>query len=428
MSSQVFRGWPEYICDLDRPNKQKIIIGDQSHTWYEAYQKASQIAQAIKPNQFYVIHPDLGMTSIIALIAITMTANRGFVWAKPTSIHVDVKEMCPGIYQMTNPPALSGDRTLYGTLTSGSSALAKIPMGYADQLPIIGAYYASLLYSKDTTVACCLPLEYSAAFMMALVPTWMTAKNLIIFSPDDWGSVLTIAKDKAVTVLVSPNMLAAACASVSSEFFSKDLTFLTTAGYLSKERVSQVRQKFPDARFQVSYGSTETGIMTLGKFQDNHSVGKPLWGKAIWLREMDHHNIGKITTSGVDCREFYLQSGQRIRNTDGTVSDIDLGHFDTFGNLYLDGRIDHSLKINGQLFYPSALEQHILNLEKVLDVKVTVVKKAIGSESIEVVAVGDITELALQQHCEKLEQSIKPHVYTIHSPNTVTYSDRGKLK
>lgn len=429
MSSQIFRGWSDHFCKLSY-QRSHIIIGNQAYVWGDVYQKASQIVLKVESNQFYVVDPDLSIQSVISLLAIAMTPRANFIWAKPASLDFNLKEIYPGIHQIMDCPVISnpGDRPLYGTLTSGSQAFAKIPIGYADQLSIIGMYYDSVLYSKDTTIACCLPLEYSAAFMMALLPAWISAKNLIIFSPNDWTPVLKIARDEKVTVVTSPNMLATAYAAVPTEFSAKDLRFLTTAGYLSKERVKQTRDKFPTARFQVSYGSTETGIITLGEFQDNHSVGKPLWGKPVWLREPDTNNIGMITTVGMDCREFYLQSGKGIRNTDGTISNIDFGHFDHSGNLYLDGRVDSSLKVNGQLFYPRALEQHILSLENILDVKVNIVKKEIGSEFIEVTAVGDISDSMLRAHCEKLEQPIFPYVYKIHDLNTVSYSDRGKLK
>lgn len=434
VAATTFSQWSNLSYSLNNSKKNCVIVGKESATWEQILNKASCLAKQIIKPDLYIIDPHNGIQSIIALAA-AILADCSFLWANPKSINFSIEKHCESIY--VAPPlhenyAVS-DRTYYGTLTSGSSSAAKIAMGFSDQLILIGNHYSHALYDhslySDGIISSCLPMEYSASFMMTILPALMSFRQLILFRPDDWRLILSLAEKQHVTVVIAPSMLTSACAFVRDQYFSDRLTFLTTAGYLSTERVRETKKKYPYVKFEVSYGSTETGIMTLAEFsEENKSVGKPLLGKPIWLRNVDDNGIGNITTSGPDCREFYLNNGKEIRNQDGTVDNIDYGYFDDLGNLYLNGRIDDALKINGMLIYPKVIEQFLLTLEGVLDVKVQIDEKFLGSAFIEAIIIGNVSKDNLIKHCERLDHHLRPNAYKIYKDDVHIYSDRGKIK
>ena len=46
--------------------------------------------------------------------------------------------------------------------------------------------------------------------------------------------------------------------------------------------------------------------------------------KPVWLEDVNEQGVGKVATSGIDCREFYWGQDQPIRRADGTVAATDL--------------------------------------------------------------------------------------------------------
>ncbi len=436
MASTIFTQWPDLNYQLQLPNTNTVTVNGESLTWQEIYIAAKDVSQLIPHNGLYIIDANKGIKSIVSLLATAMTPGCSFIWRNTHNTGIQPSRNLDGIYQVNHltPHTAQIDRLYYGTMTSGSSSQSKTAMGYADHLISIGIYYSEVIYrqsstlsSENSVIACCLPMEYSAAFMMALLPAWASARNLVFFSPNNWKDILTLAEKVKTVIVTAPCMLASASAYIRNQYEPENLTFLTTAGYLSQERVAKTKEKFPNARFQISYGSTETGIMTLGDFcETSTSVGKPLYGKSIWLREKSSE-IGKITTASIDCREFYLESELNIRDEHGTVTNLDYGHFDSEGKLYLDGRVDKAVKSNGLLCYPNLIERFILTMPGVVDVKVHLIEKSIGSEYIEAVVIGNVSIEDISNHCEKLDIKLRPHSYKVFSEHGTHYSDRGKL-
>lgn len=441
MFAPIFNGWQKRDYELNYVNHNIIDIYGKYMSWQQVHSSAKYlILTLLKKPGFYLIDPNNGIQSFIYLLAVTMLPNCSFLWASPASIPMKINEISKGFYLIDNffYKSQFKNRPYYGTLTSGTNLTKKIPVGFADNLGIIGMYYeqalfnSSLPYYKGSgVIASCLPLEYTALFMMAILPAWLSARKLIIFNPNDWEAILKIAENEPTVIILTPSLLAAACAYVHTEHKSKNLTFLTTAGYLSQERIKMTKNKFPNAIFQSCYGATETGIISLVTISPEKScshVGKPLFSKPIWLKDVNENGIGKIATLGIDCREFYLESGLNIRDSDGYVANNDYGHFDKEGNLYLDGRIDNAIKVNGMLFYPKEIERFILTLNGIEDVKISINQNVLGSDGINILIVGNVLEHEVINHCKKFNRNLKLTTIKIFKNSEDIYTDRGKLK
>lgn len=436
MAASVFEGWLNAEARLIKEKTATIEIFGQKASWHEVLKHAKRLSTLLSRDTLYIIEADIGLQSIVALFAVSITPGASFLWAKKESLPYLLKPLAQGIWVGPSLPLeRQCGRSYFGTLTSGSTDTPKIPMGFADSLPLIGLHYNSTLFhdtlpnaNEGGCIACCLPLEYSATFMMAILPAWFAKRSLVIFRPSQWSLILKRSQKEPITVIAVPSLLSAATAAAKAASDYQNLTFLITAGYLTKKRLTNVKEKFKNALIRSSYGASETGVMTLDLAPEGlPHVGKKLYGKSVWLMDMNEHEIGKVATSGIDAREFYLNNNQNIRTSDGIVSSTDLGHFDEAGNLYLDGRIDQGEKLYGITIYPKQIELHILKLDTVVDVKVKIQTEKQGIEYLEALVVGDCKYEELKAHCSSLHPSLQPREFIIKTEQEIVYSERGKL-
>lgn len=441
MYRQTFASWYDSISAQGNGHHGNVTIDGHTTAWESIYHAAIDLCQHSFDTGLYLIEPSRSHQCLINLLAITMSPGCSFFWGNLKNTDIRVLPVAENLYRVvdnnidldryTNP-----ERAYYGTLTSGTTENSKIAMGFLDQLPLIGAHYSNILYrtslpvnDKQGYVCCCLPLEYSASFMMCLLPAWITCRNLIIFDPTNWQYVLEIMKNNRVSIVIAPSLLSTACASIKDICTSSNITFLTTAGPLSKTRVDTTLRKFPNARFEISYGSTETGIITFDQFNSaSTSVGRPLLGKPTWVKQADKDGVGKIATSGLGNRQFYLGTDDEIENREGIVTDLDYGHFDQYGCLNLDGRVDKAIKINGKLIYTNMIESYLLRLEGIEDIKVIKSRGSHASEYLVAIAVGHITAEDLKVYCEGLPIAFRPKRFKVFKEKNEIYTQNGKMR
>lgn len=436
MAPTIFTGWPLKRSCLKSQKQHGITIDERFLSWFEVEKRAKIITNKLKNNSLYVIDSTLGMQSVIGLMAVAMRPGSSFIWGKGDFIKQHLLyPVAEGVYAgLSLPASRISIRPYYGSFTSGSNGPPKLAMGYADHLGILALYYEETLFAgclpgaiEGGTVATCLPMEYSAFLMMALLPCLYSTRNLILFDPAKWHLILSGIKEPTL-ILTVPSLLSAACAAVNCPHEALNLTILTTAGYLSKQRLSATRERLTKAAIWTSYGATETGVLTLDTDPCGIGhVGKTIQGKPIWLADIHEDSIGVIATAGFDGREFYFNDNSDIRLSDGTIRGPDYGHLDQEGNLYLDGRVDSGEKLNGTLIYLKQVESHLLKLDSVLDVKVKISSYAQGSEFIEALIVGSIEEGILQEHCQDLPALLRPRIFKVYPEKQAIYSARGKL-
>jgi acyl-coenzyme A synthetase/AMP-(fatty) acid ligase len=435
MYSSIFE---RFIALNSCPEKQKNhgveIYGDYA-SWFDILTRAKNLSKTLKDNTVYVVDSCAGVQSIVCLIAIIMKSRSSFIWAKKNispSLTLITESLLTGL---SIPQDRVSEYPYYGTLTSGTTSTQKIAMGSVNNLMEVGIYYDYILYgsclpaaNEGGTIATCLPLEYSATFMMTILPALFAMRNLLIFKADRWNTVLFRQNKEPIAIVTVPSLLSAACASVADTLSSRHLTFITTAGYLSKKRLLNTKNKFENISIRSVYGASETGIMAIDLSPNgSHHVGKKIFGKSIWLTDVNETGIGKITTKGIDCREFYLSNNANICSATGIVACTDLGHFDEEENLYLDGRVDGGDKLNGITIYPKQIERHLLELNSIIDAKVLIRTADNLLEYIEAIIVGDVNENELRDHCSTLNPSIQPRSYFIRREQDAGYSERGKL-
>jgi len=364
-----------------------------------------------------------------------MTDSADLIWAKASDVALETTPIAPGLLMCSNLQARAGTRPMYSTLTSGSAGAPKMAFAFGDALELVALQYDHGLYRlafpegrQVRTLATCLPLAYAATFMMVVVPALMLGYSLVAFPPDRWSTLFAEVKRGPLACLTVPSLLTAAAVSSVEPLNMSNLALFATAGYLSRSRIDMATRVFRNARLLTSYGASETGVMTLDATPDGQHfhVGRPITGKAVWIVDADGSGVGKIATTGPDCREFYRGIPGFLRDHEGVVVATDYGRFDPDGNLYLEGRIDGGTKLHGITVYTRTLERHVLRMAGVVDVRASIVNTA-TVDRLELQVLGSVGADQVREFCQEMPEIYRPAIIRCDGEGIDQYSDRGKL-
>ena len=165
------------------------------------------------------------------------------------------------------------------------------------------------------------------------------------------------------------------------------------------------------------YGLTEASrstFMIFAKPGKETSVGKPPEGIAIKIENkvLDELKVGEILIKGKNVIKNYWNDSEADKNiVDGWLRTGDLGHKDTEGYLYLDGRMDYVINIAGEKVVPEEVEEVVRVLIDVEDVVAVGTKNEMYGEIIKMFVKkspnSKITKSDILSHCIKNLESFK---------------------
>ena len=128
----------------------------------------------------------------------------------------------------------------------------------------------------------------------------------------------------------------------------------------------------------VLYGSTEVAYASISVPADHRAapttVGKVTLGTEVRLlddagRDVGPGETGRIFVSnGVEFGGYTDGSVKEV--IDGVMSSGDVGHFDTEGRLFIDGRDDDMIVSGGENVFPQEVEELLIRHPEVADVAV----------------------------------------------------------
>lgn len=434
MGRPIFTDWLDCLPAKKAARTRGVTIHGELATWADIAARARERAALLAPGAVYLADARAGLEGVVSLLAVAMTPDTALIWARADHAPFPLQALAPGLHASQEPPPEPLTRPLYATLTSGSAGPPKIPVAYGDILELVALHYDAALYRpifpqqpELQVLATCLPLEYAASFMMMLIPALFLARDLVVFPPHKWDTLHAIAAREHVACLAVPPLMAAASAGTPEPVDMSRAALIMASGYLSRERIDATRARFRGVTLMNCYGASETGVVSLDRHPDGgFHVGRPISGKPVWLEEVDAQGVGKIATTGIDCRERYWSKEPPLRRADGTVAATDFGHFDADGNLYLDGRIDGGEKLHGVTIYPRKIERHLLTLDGVVDARVRVVDRR-GIDHLEARVVGTVTPAQVREHCQALPEISRPRLIHCLPESPAAYSERGKL-
>jgi acyl-coenzyme A synthetase/AMP-(fatty) acid ligase len=401
-------------------------------SWDSLRERGADQREHVQPGRAYLIDPTAGLETFASLFAVATVPDVMLLWAVPETLRVGCMNLAPALYEVPVAPGTAIDRPLWGIMTSGTSGTPKLPVGYADALELTALHYNTSVFGRafpggPDTLATCLPLQFSAAFFMAVLPALFFGYDLLVFPSHDWRELCETAARAHVVCQSVPVLTAAGGLSLPGSADMSRAAILMGGGYVTASRVRTIRERFRDVVLANIYGTAETGVITVDWAPGTAGhVGCPIPGKPVWLRDRGPDGVGRVATAGPDCRRYLWVPGGPLNPAGEEVASTDYGHFDADGNLYLDGRVDGGEKLHGVTIYPRGIERHILNLDGVADVRVLVDPSA---DVLVARVVGDASEGEVRAWCYTLPEIERPgRVACIPERESLSaYSGHGKL-
>lgn len=435
-----------FLVPPDPAARPGVHWGGEFAAWDDLLALGRERAAVVDPRHAHVVDPAAGLAALASLLAVATVPDSTLLWAAPAALGVPHRQLAPALSEVTRPAVGETGRPLWGLCTSGSTGAPKVAIGHADLWELIALHYHAAVIDQAAVLdpswsgrlpereppvlATCLPLQFSAAFFMTVLPSLYLRRDLVVFPADDWSPVVELARTRHVFVLSVPALAAAACLGMAEPVDMRKVTLVLGGGHLSAARVRSIRERFTGVSVANIYGTAETGAIALDRDPGhNEHVGHPIPGKAVWLRDVDAKGVGTLATAGPDCCRYVWRPGEAPVPNPGYVASTDYARFDDAGRLCLEGRVDGGEKLRGVLVYPRSVERHLLALDGVADARVLVHRTDSGLEYLLARVVGSATEAAIREHCAALPHAEQPaRVELIPEADALAaYGPNGKL-
>ncbi|MFJ1745735.1 AMP-binding protein [Streptomyces sp. NPDC088116] len=420
--------------------------GRESATWDDLLARGRDRSVAVRAGGTYAVDPAAGLEALASLFAVAVVPDTVLLWAAPEFLGVAHRQAAPALSEVAAgelPLPRPGHRPMWGVCTSGTSAAPgasgrpKVAIGHADEWELIALHCEAAIYrdalpdGPPEALATCLPLGFSAAFFMSVLPALLFRRDLLVFSPHDWSPLYELARTRRVAALGVPALAAAACLAEDGPTDMGSVALFLGGGHLSGPRVDLIRERFTGVSLSNLYGTAETGAVALDHAPGhNRHVGRPVAGKSVWLLDPDERGIGAVAVEGPGrCRHLWRPGTEPVASGSGEATGTDYARFDEDGNLCLEGRLDGGEKLSGVLVYPREIERHVLALDGVGDVRVSVERAPSGLEFLAARVIGGVDERTVRDHCEALPERHRPSRITCASEREAAsaYSTHGKL-
>ena len=262
--------------------------------------------------------------------------------------------------------------TAFCRFTSGSTGFSRcLQFSWQAYLNANYSWWDAIQLNQNDRVLCLATLNNGLAFNTSILTT-LFAGGMLIFHK---GFIIPSNLQKTIllhhpTVLVAfpfvYNILK------NDKVLNKDSCSLriavSSASKLDEESDTIWEDKF-GFRICNYYGAAEVGPCTFNNGSEIGSLGKPLLGVEILIDENENNRI-KIKTNSISLG--FLDQTQPYfyekLDANGYYLTSDSGHFSENNNLYIDGRIDKIINIEGRKIDPVEVEKMIKTLEDISNV------------------------------------------------------------
>jgi fatty-acyl-CoA synthase len=185
------------------------------------------------------------------------------------------------------------------------------------------------------------------------------------FDPED--TLSATAQHECTVLVVVPVMLSRILELPAETIDMYDLSALrviaASGSALPGELAVKVMDRFGDVLYNL-YGSTEVAWATIATPEDLRAApgtaGRPPRGTVVKLIDEDGNEVpagetGRIFVGNEMAFEGYTGGGSK-ENLGGLLSSGDVGHFDSGGRLFIDGRDDEMIVSGGENVFPREVE------------------------------------------------------------------------
>ncbi|HKE78204.1 MAG TPA: AMP-binding protein, partial [Solirubrobacteraceae bacterium] len=215
-------------------------------------------------------------------------------------------------------------------------------------------------------------------FVISL-PTTSTMVLRRRFDPE--GTLAAIERTRADVLAVVPVMIQRILGlpdEVLARYKLSSLKIAALSGSaLPGELAIEWMDRFGDNVYNL-YGSTEVAYATVATPEDLRAApgtaGRPPRGTKICLfdeagKEVPQGEVGRIFVGNEMAFEGYTGGGNK-QNVGGLLSSGDVGHFDSGGRLFIDGRDDEMIVSGGENVFPREVEDLLADHDAIDEVAI----------------------------------------------------------
>jgi amino acid adenylation domain-containing protein len=326
----------------------------------------------------------------------------------------------------TPPPRSALDIDLASIIyTSGSTGDPKgVMLTHRNMLSAATSVGTYLETEQDDVLVSVLPLSFDYGLYQMIMGTRWGARVVLERSFAYPVKVLeTLEREQATGFPGVPTMFSilAGMSDLDRYDFSTLRFVSNTAAALTDKHVAFIRSAFPTARLFSMYGLTECKRCTYLPPADIDrkpgSVGIAIPNTELWLVGEDGERVGpgevgELVIRGATVMKGYWEkpeaTAKRLRAGplpgEQVLHTGDLCRLDEDGYLYFVSRMDDIIKSRGEKVAPKAVENVLMSMDGIREAAVIGVEDPVLGQAIKAFVVlegvGDVTERAIQRHCQ----------------------------
>jgi len=317
-------------------------------------------------------------------------------------------------------------------LTSGTTGTPKgAQRSSPDGLMAIASLIDKIPFRRGMTMMIAAPLFHSWGFFH-FVMSLPTASTMVLRRRFDPEGTLQAAAESRADVLAAVPVMVQRILTLPDEVLAKyslpDLKITSLSGSaLPGELAIAWMDRFGDNVYNL-YGSTEVAYATVATPEDLRAApgtaGKPPRGTKIRLydeggKEVPQGEVGRIFVGNEMAFEGYTGGGGK-EIIDGLYSSGDVGHFDSAGRLFIDGRDDEMIVSGGENVFPREVEDLLADHDAVVEVAVIGVEDEEFGQRLKAFVV---IEEELEVSAQDLTAHVKANLASYKSPREIEFLD-----
>ncbi len=324
------------------------------------------------------------------------------------------------------------DKPRFVILTSGTTGTPKgAQRSSPDGLLAVAALIDRIPFRSRETMMIAAPLFHSWGFFHFIMglPTASTIVLRRRFDPE--GTLRAVHEHRAQVLAVVPVMLQRILRLPEETLASYDLSSLRitslSGSALPGELAIEWMDRFGDSVYNL-YGSTEVAYATVATPQELRAApgtaGKAPRGTVVRLydetgREVPQGEVGRIFVGNEMSFEGYTGGGGK-EAIDGLLSSGDVGHLDSAGRLFVDGRDDEMIVSGGENVFPREVEDLLADHDAVVEVAVIGVEDEEYGQRLKAFVVA---AAEAEVSAEDLKSHVKTHLAAYKAPREVEFVD-----
>ena len=281
----------------------------------------------------------------------------------------------------TPPPAPAGRSTLV-ILTSGTTGTPKgAPRSEPRSLRPAGGLLSKAPFRAGEVTECCVPLFHALGFGHLMLGLLLGSTLVVRRRFDPQHTLNSLAVNQATAMIAVPIMLRRMVDLDGRWWAGRDLSGLriifVAGSQLGATLCTRVTEAFGPVVYNM-YGSTEVAYATIATPSDLAAepgcVGRVVPGTVVKLFD----DTGQQCAPGTPGRIFvandiqfdgYTGGGSKD-SIDGMMASGDVGHFDTAGRLFVDGRDDDMIVSGAENVFPAEVEEALATHPQILEAAV----------------------------------------------------------